>query len=122
VAIGELETLAVLLASNMWSNHLHGKRCLFFVDNEGARFSLIKGYSRSQVISCMCSLHTALLDDLFALPWYSRVPSISNIVDSSPRGIPHSLLLECKRFDSAQLHLLLEQFVEKVLDFHFVHQ
>lgn len=44
VAIGELETLAVLLAVKIWSNALASTKTIFFIDNEGAKFSLIKGY------------------------------------------------------------------------------
>jgi len=120
VAIGELETLAVLLAANIWRSYIGAKRILFFVDNEGSRFSLIRGYSASKVISFMCSVLTSLLDDLFIFPWYARVPSVSNIADPPSRGKPHESLPECRKVDQERLQLVLEECLEKVVNFHFV--
>lgn len=120
VAIGELETIAVLLAAHIWRDHIAGKRVLFFVDNEGSRFSLIRGYSASQVISYMCSVLAVLLDDHFILPWYARVPSVSNIADPPSRGKPHALLNDSVRYDQSQLQLSLEECLQKVLHFNFV--
>ena len=120
MAIGELETLAVLLAANIWRSYIGAKRILFFVDNEGSRFSLIRGYSASKVISFMCSVLTSLLDDLFIFPWYARVPSVSNIADPPSRGKPHESLPECRKVDQERLQLVLEECLEKVVNFHFV--
>ena len=43
--IGELEAIAVVLAMRLWVAHLVSSECVIYLDNEGARFSLIKGYS-----------------------------------------------------------------------------
>ena len=42
--IGELETLIVALALQVWVSLLASRHMVFFIDNEGAKFSLIRGY------------------------------------------------------------------------------
>ena len=66
--IGELETLAVPLALQMWSYYLGNAECVVHLDNEGARFVLIKGYSKSSCISRVCfQVATAIPKPPF--PW-----------------------------------------------------
>lgn len=48
------------------------------IDNEGAKFALIRGYSDSYAISLIRHLVALQLDDFCVLPWYSRVPYASN--------------------------------------------
>lgn len=96
VAIGELETLAVLLAMRIWAADIPSSRVIFFIDNEGAKFALIKGYSSSTAISHLCALTTSSLDVILVLPWFSRVPSSSNIADAPSRGRRDSMLPECR--------------------------
>ena len=50
--IAEVELLAVLAAKKFWRAHLGkwaGRRVAFYVDNEGARYGLIKGYSPNRL-------------------------------------------------------------------------
>jgi len=46
--IGELETLAVALSLLVWQNLLESVQLMVYIDNEGSKFSLIKGYSTSR--------------------------------------------------------------------------
>ena len=57
---------------------------------------LIKGYSDSFAISLICHLVAQHLDDHCALPWYSRVPSASNLSDFPSRKIQHRYLKDTK--------------------------
>ena len=50
-AIGELEALAVLAVLRLWRGLLKSKHCVCFVDNEGSRFAILRGYSRNEMIS-----------------------------------------------------------------------
>ncbi|CAE7626849.1 unnamed protein product [Symbiodinium sp. CCMP2592] len=52
--IGELETVAVVVAFMLWSQHLASSECMAYLDNEGARFALIKGYSASSAVTRVC--------------------------------------------------------------------
>lgn len=45
--IGELETLVVAMALMIWSSLLESTQVLVYIDNEGSKYSLIKGYSSS---------------------------------------------------------------------------
>ncbi len=57
--IGELETLSVAVALMLWGRVLSSSKLLIFIDNEGARFSLIKGYSKAATITHLQVLWTA---------------------------------------------------------------
>ena len=65
---------------------------MIYIDNEGAKFSLIRGYSDSRSITAICALTAVALDRHVILPWYSRVPSCSNLADFPSRDAPHFLL------------------------------
>ena len=49
--IGELETLVVAMALMIWSPQLESTQVMVYIDNEGSKYSLIKGYSVSRAIS-----------------------------------------------------------------------
>eukprot|EP00973_Karenia_brevis_P038727 5344373-Karenia_brevis.AAC.1 len=83
--ICQCELCPVLLAKTVWECDLADKRAIFFVDNEPARFGLIKAYS-----PCLASLQIiqqcSQLDyRMQSRPWYARVPSSGNIADAPSR-------------------------------------
>ena len=92
--IGELETLAVALALMVWQNLLESVQLMVYIDNEGSKYSLIKGYSTSRAITAVCALAATTLDAHFVLPWFARVPSISNLADYPSRQLEHPLLVK----------------------------
>ena len=92
--IGELETLAVALALLIWQDLLESVQLMVYIDNEGSKFSLIKGYSTSRAITAVCALAATTLDAHFVLPWFARVPSISNLADYPSRQLEHPLLVK----------------------------
>ena len=65
---------------------MKSRRAIFFVDNEGARFSLIKSRSESlsllQIVQCLHACGD--VDECVA--WIERAPSSSNIADLPSRG------------------------------------
>ena len=92
--IGELETLAVAMSLLLWSDLLESTQLMVYIDNEGAKFSLIKGYSTSKKITSICALAATCLDSHFVLPWFARIPSPSNLADFPSRQLSHPLLKE----------------------------
>ena len=93
--VGDRET-AIVLAMLIWGTITVSSRLMIFIDNEGARYSLIKGYAKSQVITNICVMAGVLLDGNFSLPWFGRVPSHSNIADYPSRLIAHPMLTSSK--------------------------
>jgi hypothetical protein len=83
--IGQAELLPVLLAKTTWHKDFVDRSCICFIDNDSARFSLIKGYSpvldSSRIIN-----ETWLIDaELGIASWYARVPTCCNIADDPSR-------------------------------------
>jgi hypothetical protein len=56
------------------------------VDNEGARYSLIKGVSPTLALLQIVQLFHSCSEEDQCLPWVERVPSKSNIADLPSRG------------------------------------
>ena len=94
VAIAELEILALLLAFVIWKNELLSKHVLCCLDNDVARFSLIKGYSENEMVSLITRHIFLQCESSVIMPWYIRVPSVSNVADFPSRWMHHPFLLE----------------------------
>eukprot|EP00434_Breviolum_minutum_P036637 symbB.v1.2.032470.t1/scaffold3898.1/size48671/2 len=99
--ICELEAIAVVLAMLIWGSITASSRLMVYIDKEGARFSPIKGYSKSYAITKICVMAGILLDGNFCFPWFGRVPSLSNIADFPSRLINHPMLI-CSREHSRE--------------------
>ena len=84
--ICQIELYAMVCIRRMLAPVLRCRRSIFFVDNDSARFSIIKGRSGSE---SMCLLAHAFheLDELQPTYWWiARVPSYSNPSDAPSRG------------------------------------
>ena len=103
-----METVAVVLALRVWGKHLSGKHLISFIDNEGSKYSLVRGYSDSPSITFLCGLADAVIDEHRILAWFSRVPSYSNIADAPSRGEAHELLRDSCRGDASNLRRSLQ--------------
>ena len=104
-AIGELEAFVVLVAFRVWQDLVRPKHLLCFIDNEAARYLILKGYSKNPVL-CNIVHHLAKVEEeLFVLPRYARVPSECNIADPPSRSVPHELLPETSRVPYARLEV-----------------
>ena len=43
--IGQAEIFPVLVARLTWRQYLRGRKCIFVLDNEGARIAVVRSYS-----------------------------------------------------------------------------
>ena len=84
--IHQLEILPVWLANRLWSVQLKQRCGLTFVDNDGAKASLVSGYSHNQLSVRIVNGIGDQCIQMSAYPWYDRVPSPSNPADSPSRG------------------------------------
>ena len=84
--INALEVLPVLFVRRMWANRLLHSRTFIFIDNDGARHSLMKAYSKSEAIQKVLRNIVSIQAEAPAYVWYCRVPSHSNIADAPSRG------------------------------------
>ena len=114
--IGELETLTVAMSLLLWGDIVSSSQLMIYIymDNEGAKFSLIRGYSDSLAITSICALTATALDQFFILPWFSRVPSSSNIADFPSRDVPHRFLRNSSRVPKAEVTKVFEESLKFV--------
>ncbi|CAE7203407.1 unnamed protein product [Symbiodinium sp. CCMP2592] len=113
--IGELETVAVVVAFMLWSQHLASSDCMAYLDNEGARFALIKGYSASWAVTRVCHIFARTCEQSTLLPWCARVPSSSNIADAPSRSIACDLLPQDRVADVSSVAATYRDIVQQVI-------
>ena len=84
--INQAELFPCLVARLTWPHLLSGRRNLSFIDNDGARDSLIRGYSRFSTNGQL--IGAIWYEDAVTrtASWYDRVPSPSNPSDGPSRG------------------------------------
>ena len=84
--VGQAEMIPCLVAREVWKDRLRGRATINYVDNEAARFALIKGGSPTQDSAWIAAGFWRLDSDLRCHSWFERVPSPSNISDGPSRG------------------------------------
>ncbi|CAE7270056.1 SLC24A2 [Symbiodinium sp. CCMP2592] len=84
--IAQAEAFAVVLAREAFRNFIHGRRTIYFIDNEGAREVLIKGASKSRTLLLLGARFFEMENLDQSLTWLERVPSASNVADGPSRG------------------------------------
>ena len=83
--IGQAEILPTVVAKETWKEKLKGRLCIFYIDNESARYGLIKGTSPAKA-SQELLLENARLDSALGCRcFYGRVPTCCNIADAPSR-------------------------------------
>ena len=95
--IGELETLAVLVALQLWGPELRSKHLMTFIDNEGCRYLILRGRAENKNLSKLVHQIARSEEDSSLFIWYARVPTECNIADAPSRGKSHELLHEAQR-------------------------
>ena len=90
--IFEAETLGAVVALAVWSPQIKFKRCVLYVDNEGTKFSLIKGYADNNTVDRLAQVFAAVECEAHTYLWISRVASFSNVADEPSRGDCSSML------------------------------
>ena len=84
--ITALEVLPVFIARYLWPEVFVNRRVFFFVDNDGARHSLIKSASPApSILRVLRNIVRRQARDP-AFLWFCRVPSASNVADGPSRG------------------------------------
>ena len=106
-----------VMVSLRWSlrNLPHNRRAIWWVDNEAARFSLIKGQSGSESMSKLVRQYFHPDRDCPTYSWIERVPSFSNPADAPSRFKPE---LAKEWFPSAELRSLVRDsdLVERLVN------
>ena len=99
-----LELLAVCIGFWMWSDVFRSSDLVCFTDNEAAKACLVKGSSAHEVANKLLFFQALKEAECDRIPWFSRVPSASNVADAPSRGDISDPLLEdakevCFNFD-----------------------
>jgi len=84
--IGQAEIWPVVVSKTTWKAELAGRRVLWFIDNDSARFALVSNSSASAMSRGILLLNMVLDAAGHGAHWYSRVPTVSNIADGPSRG------------------------------------
>ena len=120
--IAQLELLPVLVSIWLWSSAFSppGRRALIFIDNESARFAMIRGYSPVAASRSTVESSWAELARLQAAPWFERVPSAGNPADAPSRCDRERLSVEVpgvtwvsRPFEEARLRELAASLGER---------
>ena len=83
--IGQAEIFPVLISLRTWEAQLAGRRVLFFIDNDSARWGLVKGYSPILSSAAIIGDVWQEVARLGCWPWFARVPTSSNPGDKPSR-------------------------------------
>jgi len=79
--IYELELLASVLALDFWASSINTGLQVCFGDNDGARFSLIRGTCLSRSATLLMEYHLLREAEQNLPTWFARVPTEANISD-----------------------------------------
>ena len=79
------EAVAVLTALVVAPELLSGREVVWFVDNEAALSSLIRGTSRAEDVGHIAACTQLAMIEHFCTPWYEWVDSASNPADGLSR-------------------------------------
>eukprot|EP00973_Karenia_brevis_P008598 1163890-Karenia_brevis.AAC.1 len=83
--IGQAELWPVLISKSTWANRLRGRRVLYFIDNDSARFALVNQYSPAMKSASILWQIATVDAKLNAWHWYARVASEGNPADAPSR-------------------------------------
>ena len=86
--VGQAEILPCLAARMLWKERCRNRPVLNFVDNEAARYALIKGTSPTMDSAVLTAAFWNEDSGLGAFSWFERVPSPCNVADNPSRGVP----------------------------------
>ena len=87
--IFELELVAALCAYLTFPDVLQGRILHHFIDNEGAKFGLIRGFSGKPGGERVLHAAASEIVGLACYPWFGRVASKDNLSDGPSRRGPH---------------------------------
>ena len=76
--VGQAEFLAIVSAEKVWKSVLRVRRIVLFVDDDAARYGVMKGYSPSEASAWLLTEMARLDMELGCAVWVDRVASASN--------------------------------------------
>ena len=85
--IGQAELLPVVICKWAYTRLFQGRRVIYFIDNDSARFALTAGYSISCESNRLIQFANRCESGCQTWSWYTRVPSLSNPADDPSRLI-----------------------------------
>ena len=84
--IGQAELYPAVVARRFWKEKIQGRDVIHFIDNDSARFALIKGSSPCLESAWLVQSFWTDEGEADTRSWIARVPSRSNIADGPSRG------------------------------------
>ena len=111
--IYELELLASVLALDSWASSMNSGLQVCFGDNDGARFSLIRGSCLSRSAAWPMKYHLLREAENNLCTWFAKAPTEANIADYPSRNTPHPLL-EQKMDESAAASIWFDNLVNSL--------
>ena len=84
--INQVELHPVAVATGIWKSVLADRDAIFWIDNEAARFGLIRGSSAVDVSQELITETWGEISSSQIYPWFERVPSSGNPADAPSRG------------------------------------
>jgi hypothetical protein len=85
--ISQAELLPIALVKWSQAGKFLHRRVLFYIDNDGVRYSLIRGCSHSTANNRILDFINRIEIENQSWSWYTRVPSCSNPADAPSRGV-----------------------------------
>ena len=108
--IFELELLPVWIALTEWEGHLTGAQCVFYLDNEAAKASLVNGASMQSSGAEIIQAFVYSEMRMQVKVWFARVPTSSNISDGPSRFD----LKEMEKFGIGQRKVHWQDLLERM--------
>ena len=84
--IGQAELYPAVVARRLWKEKIQGRDVIHFIDNDSAKFVLIKGTSPCLESAWLTQSFWTSESEADSRSWIARVPSRSNIADGPSRG------------------------------------
>ena len=82
----ECELLPYLISLQLWASYVKGTNLLTFIDNDAARASLAKSFTRKEEGARIVYDSVSMEENLDVQAFFFRVPTSSNIADGPSRG------------------------------------
>ena len=104
--IGQAELYPVWVARQHWRHELLGRRVVVYIDNDSARYGLVRADSPVPASREIIDAIVAVDREFPCVPWYARCPGPSNIADgpSRLRFVEVASLPGARRVHPAALH------------------
>ena len=83
--IYELELAPLLLSLQLWGERMKGSQVVFYLDNEGARHSMIRLFAEHPFADSIVQRFLRLEQQFQLRIWFGRVPTASNPADDPSR-------------------------------------